>query len=213
MKWAHSWTTEAFIPLAHVGFLMSIGQIAHGFFQLQRQVSASLCVFLSSIFEKNSIFSVGKLLEASTTFHRAIFGLQISKFFFFEWHHSQFPFWERPPKSLYKPPPFQPDWLSGHCPFSSLLYHSLLLPARDWRSTAVQKVASHYFSLIWSEFLLLFFLFCYNTVIMTVLFCFFSLLPFVCPSAPLYWGLFLCLVIVALALNPTLTLNPKPYVS
>ena len=166
--------------------------------------------FLPSNFEKNSIFSAGNLPEASTTFHRAIFGLQISKFFFFQWHHSQFPFWEAPPKSLYKPPPFQPVWLSGHCPFSPLLYHSLLHPARDWRSTAVQKVASHYFSLTGVSSCYLSFCSAMVLLLWLYLFCFFSLLLFLYPSAPLYWGLFLCLVIVALALNPTLDLL-KPF--
>ena len=131
-------------------------------------------------------------------------------FFFFEWHQSQFPFWEGPLKSLYKPPPFQPDWLSGHCPFSPLLYHSLLFPARDWRSTAVHKVASHYFSLTGVSPCYLSFLFCYGTVIMTVHFLLLFSFTLCLSFCPPYWGLFLCLVIVALAPNPTLTLNPKP---
>ena len=81
----------------------------------------------------------------------------------------------------------------SHLTHSTPLYHP---PARDWRSTAVQKVASHYFPftgwVVASLFLLLLLLF--------------LCLSLSC-SSPFIRDLFFALVIVALALSKP---NPKP---
>ena len=105
-------------------------------------------------------------------------------------------------KAYIYPPTSGLNW-SGHRFLSFLLnyhFHSTLHypPARDWRSTAVQKVASHYFPLIgW-------------VAIFSFLYCYYCLF---CPSfvlLPLFIGgpsLCLSYCSTSPSLNPTL--NPK----
>ena len=74
-------------------------------------------------------------------------------------------------KCIYKPSPFEPKW-SGYQVLSFPLISTTLSsypPTRNWRSTAVQKVASHYFSFGGGYFFSLFALLlpCYHV------FCFF----------------------------------------
>jgi hypothetical protein len=102
-------------------------------------------------------------------------------------------------KSIYKPSHLEPDWL-GLRFFPLHLHSHLYPPARNWRSTAVQKVVSHYYSFGGFP---TFFLF-----ILLLLWC-----PY-CPSPPLNKGtLFFALVIVALAWVLVLyfALNPSPF--
>ena len=99
--------------------------------------------------------------------------------------------------SIYTPPLWAKlDRTQVHPTSLSSLTHSTLLyhpPARDWRSTAVQKVASHYFPLTgWVV--------AYSFFIAVVLL--FLCLSLSC-SSPFIRDLFFALVIVALAL-------PKP---
>jgi len=101
-------------------------------------------------------------------------------------------------KTIYKPSHFRAKLVRTHVPFllSPLLSTPLYPPARDWRSTAVQKVASHYFPLIgWvaiMSFCLLYFCFSFCPS--------FVLLPL------LIRGPFLCLSYCSTSpsLNPTL---------
>ena len=83
-------------------------------------------------------------------------------------------------KCIYKPSPFEPKW-SGHQVLSYPLISTTLSsypPARNWRSTAVQKVASHYFSFGVQVAIPFFFLLCcYMLHVFLLLLCFLY-----CPS-------------------------------